>query len=494
MADAGRGVDRIFSTAIRGEGTDIVTSSMVYRYVESPFSLWCDLCAPQEEKDPIDAYVEHLFREGQHHEEVVVQEAYPGIVPVTAETEKEAFRIVLESMVEGVKAVHQAPLLYLPEGLKSRLDILERRDGHQSVFGDYHYIVKEVKSARNIKEKHILQAAFNNYILGKIQAYTPDHVFIINRDRDEFAFDYDESEVVEVIAEVRQVILSEEMDPVYGAAVWPWESYGKKLAIQSRDISLVGGIGPAMRERMVSAGIRTIDDLTRLGQGDLTKIKGVGTVKAREFSMTAQALVKEVHIPLKPVSFPTVKAELFLDLEGSAHQMNEGQLVDMDYLIGVLIRQNDSEQYKAFVAQDFDEEQRMFLDFVKWLAQFDDYVIYHWHYYEPTRLRRMARVYGLSQGEQTAVLSNLRDLHRDATQGFAFPTYGHSIKAIAPYVGFQWNQEDVSGTECVALYFDYVRDPESNRTNLEKIVSYNREDCEALRAVKDWIAANSRTS
>lgn len=494
MADGGRDVDRIFSTAIRGGTMDVIMSNMVYRCVESPFSLWCDLFAPEGEKDPIDAYVAHLFREGQQHEEVVVQEAYPGIVPVTAETEEEAFRIVLESMVEGVEAFHQAPLLYLPEGLKSRLDILERRDGPQSVFGDYHYIVKEVKSARNIKEKHILQAAFNNYILGKIQGYTPDRVFVINRDRDELAFDYDESKVVDVIAGVRRVLLSEEVDPVYGDASWPWESYGNRLAIERRDISLIGGIGPATRESMVSADIRTIDDLARLGQGDLTRIKGVGAVKARAFSTTAQALVKEVHIPLKAVSFPTVKTELFLDLEGTAHQMNEGQLVDMDYLIGVLIRQNEAEQYKAFVAQNPDEEQRMFLDFAKWLAQFDDYVTYHWHHYEPTRLRRMARAHGLSQGEQAAVLGNLRDLYKDATQGFAFPTYGNSIKAIAPYVGFEWKEEAVSGTESIALYFDYLRDPESNRTNLEKIINYNREDCEALRVVKDWIAANSRTS
>lgn len=485
-------VGRIFSVATQGEKEDVITSSMIYRYVKSPSSLWYDIHAPVEEKDPIDAYMQHLFRAGQEHERAVVQEAYPGIEPVTAPTEEEAFRLVLESMAEGVPAFHQAPLLYMPEGLKSRLDILERRDGSSSVFGDYHYIVKEVKSARNVRDHHILQAAFNNYLLGRVQGYTPDRFFVINRDREVFSYPYDESRVVELIDAVRRVIQAEEVEPIFGAAVWPWESYGNRLAVERRDVSVVAGVGPTMRERLVAAGIRTVDDLSRAGTHQLTQVNGIGPAKAGSFSSRADALVKGVHIPLRPLSFPSVRTELFLDLEGTPHQMNEGQVVDMDYLIGVLVREGGRETFEAFVAHDLEGERQMLLDFIDWLSRFDECVIYHWHHYEATRFRRMARAYGLDEVLQTAVLGRLRDLYKDATRGFAFPTHGNSIKAIAPYMGFTWSQEEVSGTESIALYFEYVQDPKTNREKLDRIIRYNREDCEALRVVKDWLASHSR--
>ena len=77
---------------------------------------------------------------------------------------------------------------YLPDGLVGRIDVLERSDEHESVFGEYHYIVKEIKLAKNIMDYHRLQTAYYTYIIGKIQEYTPDHYIVINRDRDELPF------------------------------------------------------------------------------------------------------------------------------------------------------------------------------------------------------------------------------------------------------------------------------------------------------------------
>ena len=66
---------------------------------------------------------------------------------------------------------------------------------HRSIFGNYHYIVKEIKLARNIQNAHIFQAAFYNYLLGKIQGYTPNSFYLINRDLEETEQVYDETEL-----------------------------------------------------------------------------------------------------------------------------------------------------------------------------------------------------------------------------------------------------------------------------------------------------------
>ena len=174
-----------------------------------------------------------------------------------------------------------------------------------------------------------------------------------------------------------------------------------------------------------------------------------------------------------------------------AIRWNDGEVVDIDYLIGVLARERGKEQFHSFVAHSPEGEKAMFLEFVKWLSALDDYVLYHWAPYEKARFGRMADKYKLKAAQKAAILGKLQDLRKIAIAGFAFPTYGTGIKAIAPYIGFEWSQDDVSGTESIAMYFEYVEDPVKNRKNLEKIVKYNREDCEALRVVKDWLARES---
>jgi predicted RecB family nuclease len=39
------------------------------------------------------------------------------------------------------------------------------------------------------------------------------------------------------------------------------------------------------------------------------------------------------------------------------------------------------------------------------------------------------------------------------------------------------------------MYFDYVKDPIGNETNLQKIIDYNEDDCVATRVIKDWLAS-----
>jgi predicted RecB family nuclease len=492
MGIRGSNVGSIYSDAMAGKNDRLITSTMIYRYVESPFSLWCDTHAPAGERDPRDAYQEYLFKTGQEHEAATVKKRFPGIKTVTAANDEEAFRLALTGMAEGVKAFHGPALFWKPEGLKSKLDLLERSGKAGSVFGKYHYVVKEVKLARNIRENQVMQTAFNNFILGKIQGYTPPRFFVINRDQEELPFDYDEARLLEVLNGARKILGATAMDPVFGSAMWPWKSYCKKKAIEVRDASLVGGVGPAMRAKLGAAGITTIDQLHAATEGELRSIKGIGPANARSFAKTAEALVKGKHVRLDPISLPHAKVELFVDLEGTSNQVNDGEVVDMDYLIGVLAREGGKEKFHSFVAHSLEGERAMFHEFVKWLSGLDDYLLYHWSPSEKTHFGRMADKYKLKAAQKAAILGKLQDLRKIAITGFAFPTYGTGIKAIAPYIGFAWSQDDVSGTESIAMYFEYVEDPVKNRKNLEKIVKYNREDCEALRVVKDWLEKQAK--
>ena len=68
------------------------------------------------------------------------------------------------------QSIVKLPDVYLPEGMYGYADVLEKRNG-ESVWGNHHYVVREIKVARNVKEPHLLQTAFYTLMLGRIQQY-----------------------------------------------------------------------------------------------------------------------------------------------------------------------------------------------------------------------------------------------------------------------------------------------------------------------------------
>jgi uncharacterized protein len=87
----------------------------------------------------------------------------------------------------------------------------------------------------------------------------------------------------------------------------------------------------------------------------------------------------------------------------------------------------------------------------------------------------------------------MRDIYKDATSNFAFPTYGNGLKEVAAYIGYKWKHADVNAMESIALYFQYVQNPAANKDKLEKVIDYNKDDCTATMLIKDWLERESKS-
>ncbi|AMM40833.1 RecB family nuclease [Candidatus Desulfofervidus auxilii] len=485
-------IDKIYERCLLPTTEDRITARTIYNYCISPFMVHCEKFGPEDKKDPLTQYQEMLFDQGKMHETQVIEIKYPEAEKLEYETLEEGFRMLLEGMRKGVRVLCGLPAFYLPEGLVGTFDVVERRDTKPSIFGSHHYVVKEIKLAKNIQKHHIYQVAFYNYILGKIQGYTPPVFYVINRDYEESEVGYDEAELLGILEDIREIWKgNKEVSPTYGACEWPWENYNNEEAIRRRDISLVSGIGPSFKQKLINAGISTINDLAKTQIENLVKIKGIGRKTAEKFSFNSKALVSGECICLGMCEFPEKRTEIFLDLEGTGEQVGDEELIAIDYLIGVLTRKDEKAEYTPFIAYELNKEGEMFRQFVEWLLKQDDFIIYHWHHYERTHLKRLAERYGLTDKIRKVIFGNMRDLYRDAISCFAFPTYGNGLKEVASYMGYKWRHPDVNALESIALYFQYVEDPDKNKDKMQKVIDYNEDDCRATMLVKDWLKRNS---
>jgi len=469
-----------------------LTARTVASCLDSPYSVYCEKFVDAGEKDEMSEYDNLLVEKGKAHEVKVVDEMYPNRTSVSFDSLEAGFRSTIESMISGDEILHGMPTYYLPNGVYGIPDILEKSNTKGSVFGDYHYTVTEVKVAKNIKKKHLIQGAFYNYLLGAIQGITPDTFFIIDGNGDKNEHDYQEYEqtMMRLIEDARKILQGEQISPTYNSCTSPWKNYCNKKAIEAKDISLVDGLGDAAKSQL-SHKFKTVEDISRAKILDLTSADGVGDIKAVKYINSAKAIHSGTHniIDIDKIDFPQRRVEIFLDLEGIDPTSVEEGFEQIDYMIGILVRENSVEKYTAFTAKDTNHEKEMLLEFLDFLKNQEDYVIYHYHHYEKTHMTKMMEKHGVDDATQNLLLDNLIDIHKVATNSVVFPTIGTGLKKIAPYLGFTWRHKDVNATESIAMYFDYVKDPVGNKALLLKIIDYNEDDCIATRVIKDWLAS-----
>lgn len=484
-------IDSILGKCLNPLVAEHLTATTVAMYLSSPFAIHCNKFAPADEKDPLGKYQQLLFERGKEHESQTVQEKYPHMIPIKFATREEGFKLALESMMKGTNAMHGMPVFYLPEGLLGEVDVLEKSNSASSMFGKHHYVVKEIKLAKNIQENHIIQGAFYNYLLGKIQGITPLVFYIINRDGEEIPYRYNEYEglLLEAIDESRKILSGEHISPTYGSCQFPWEGYCNKLAEATNDISLVAGVSLKTKKKLVENGLKTVSDLAGVDVQKLMKIKGIGPKTAPKFVFAAKAIQSKQPIikEREAIVFPSSKVEIFLDLEGTDPSVVGEEIIQVDYLIGVLVRADSKERYVPFVANSLKHEEEMLLEFLEFVKKQKDYVIYHYHNYEKTHLNKMMEKYGIDTGMRNMVFEHMIDVYKIAADAVAFPTYGNGLKAIARFLGFNWRHKEVDATESIAMYLDFVANPEANKDKLQLILDYNEDDCIATRVIKDWL-------
>jgi predicted RecB family nuclease len=204
--------------------------------------------------------------------------------------------------------------------------------------------------------------------------------------------------------------------------------------------------------------------------------------RPRSFALQALAIREQKIYILAPPGLPSTQTRIFLDMEGTP----DGSFV---YLIGLLVQQGDKEQSYSFWADCREEETKVFELFVEVLSQFPNGHVFYYGPYEARVFKRMAQHFGSAlsrrfDGQCTNVLSTLY-------AKVYFPTYSNSLKDVATALGYIWQAPTPSGLQTVVWRHQWedTQDPALKAA----LLGYNRDDCQALRVVTDFMYDISRS-
>ncbi len=486
-------VDEILRRHLTSGDEEFISASEVARCVSSPFALYCDKFAPVEERDPDSPLLEMLRERGSVHERDVID---GDVVTHTYETFEDGFRLTVEQMAAGRLGILQGPLISKPAGLRGIPDQIRKVPNSKSVFGNYSYRVVEVKSQFNLTPSHKLQGAFYNHLLGLIQSTTPYEFGIIDGRQEESVemFDRWQRPLARYMELTRAIVSGQyKPQPVFGQTPEPWRSYGNKEA--DRDLTRLWQIGPSRKQALSDAGYDTIEDIALASPSDLSGVPGLSLNIAGHIAAQAKAIGKSRPIQRRPVFFPKVSVEMFLDMEST----NEGLDVlqgtrdgFVNYLTGVVVRSKSDERYIGFFAETPDEEEKCWQDFCSLIVEAESLAVYHWSASaEPAYIRKMMGKYDTPPAVREKLFDSLLDLQRVTTDAFAFPTPSYGLKDIAGYLGFEWRRPGFDGLLAMVAYSHYVSSGSTDVSLRDRLLRYNEDDCRALMTVKDWLVANS---
>ena len=130
-------------------------------------------------------------------------------------------------------------------------------------------------------------------------------------------------------------------------------------------------------------------------------------------------------------------------------------------------------------------EARIWQEFLDWIGDPDNVVIYCWSSYEFGKLRQAATDHPALAPCPQAVEAALVDQKEQVKHRPYFPVSSYSIKSVAPVCGFYWSQDDVDGQTAQLMYTDWLRTGDD--TIIRKVEQYNREDVLAMLAVDRYV-------
>ena len=129
------------------------------------------------------------------------------------------------------------------------------------------------------------------------------------------------------------------------------------------------------------------------------------------------------------------------------------------------------------------------LEIFKQLNLRRNWPILHFGETEKITMIKMAKIINLNKFEIDYLESRFIDLHLLIRNSWILPLKNYSLKTVANWVGFEWSQKNIGGSKALYWWIQYSNTKENSF--LEKIITYNKDDCMATLEIIKWHLDNA---
>jgi predicted RecB family nuclease len=452
-----------------------ITSEVLESYIHCKFKGSLKLAEQQGTKCDFEAMLKKLRAEVILKAIATIISRYPGDqvarnFPLTTAGLKRGPQYILDGTLED-------------ETLALHFDGLKRMEG-ESKLGDFHYLPVLFHEGRQVKkEQKLLLEVYGTFLSG-LQGRAPAYGIIwhgreCKATRVRLNPDLRKAEqILRGLKDMATSGLPPRLLLNDHCPVCEFRQRCHEQAVQEDNITLLRGIGEKEVNRYARKGISTV---TQLSCTFRLRKRGK-RVKTQErphyFALRALALREKKIYVLGTPTLPITPVRLYFDCEGDPER-------GFVYLIGLTVVGDGEEKHYSFWADVEAEERSIFQQFLDVVGRYPDSTLIYYGSYERAFLRRMRKV-AVGKKLVDRLLADSCNVVSVIYASIYFPTYSNELKQVGAYLGFTWSEGNASGAQSVA----WRRAWESGGVNSvkQKLITYNAEDCAALRRVTERIA------
>jgi uncharacterized protein len=410
-----------------------------------------------------------------------------------------------EAMQEGYGVIFQATFLSGP--LYGRADFL-RRVERPSRLGGHGYEVLDAKLARSAKAKFVVQLCFYSALLADVQGVEPKMMHLVLGDGTERNFRFaDYSRYFRQVRDRFLGFVARHPNETYPercqhCPLCSWRDLCGQRWGKDDHLNQVAGITSNQIERLLAAGTHTLAALAELDVvARVAKLQPATVDKLRSQAglqlahrQTGQRRVEVLELdPDGRRGFcrlPKPDAgDVFFDMEGDPFE-EQG----LEYLFGLRFLEGGEPGFRAFWAHDRAEEGRAFEALMDFLAErmcrFPGMHIYHYAHYEPSALKRLMCLHGTREAQVDDLLRRGKfvDLYKVVREAIRTSETGYSIKDIERFY-MPPREGEIKTAGASIVHYERWRVTRDG-AELEKIRSYNEDDCRSTHLMRDWLLSH----
>jgi predicted RecB family nuclease len=395
-----------------------------------------------------------------------------GRAPVTAATLRSGPSLLADAKLED-------------ESLSLRFDALKRTPG-PSLLGEHHFLPILHHNGEKVGRQQKVLLAVLGLALARVQGVRPASGLVargpdarMGKVRLDSKLYRQAEQVIEELGRLRDGGEPPRLMLNGHCPSCEFRQRCRAQAVEADDISLLGAVGEKELRRYHRKGIFTLAQLacTFRPRKRGKRVKRSG--QPRYSALQALAIrEKKVHVYGTP-DLPRKPVQVFLDAEGN----EDSSFV---YLLGVVIGDGGGSRSYSFWADSPNQEVEVFDSLLNLLDGLDDFTLFHYGGYEKSMLRRMRRVVRRKRLVDR-VLAKAVNVLSVTHPSVYFPVFSNGLKDVGRYLGCTWTEGDASGLQSLVwrARWEQSREPSWK----DKLLTYNAEDCAALRRVTEFVRA-----
>lgn len=244
--------------------------------------------------------------------------------------------------------------------------------------------------------------------------------------------------------------------------------------IESKDdLALLDRMTPKMLSQYHNKGIFTVNQLSYLFKPRRRKKRS--TPLPTTFKVELQALAirtNKIYLHETP-DLHEHPIEIYLDIEGIPDEQYY-------YLFGIHICKDAYIERYNFWVDSYQDTEVVFSKVISLLNREVGAPIFHYGNFEPKVLEKVSKKFEL---DIQTIQKRLINVTSFVFGKIYFPVRSNNLKELGRVVGATWNHHNASGLQ--SLVWRYRWEQTKDPSLKEVLITYNREDCDALRMLCD---------